>query len=168
LKKLASCNRSITEALSLASELNDAHALATARWYTAAVAHFVRNSTRVASVAADLIELSMRHGFTYWLAGGTILHGWARAVSEDVTDGLALIEAGIHERCATGSMLAMPFFLALKAEALHLAGRTSEALDTIREADAFVDQYEERAWCTELHRLRGVFLAGYRRRRASN
>ena len=55
-------------------------------------------------------------------------------------------------------MLRMPYFLALKAEALHLADRTSEALEAIAEAEAWVERSEERWWCAELHRLRGVFL----------
>ena len=46
----------------------------------------------------------------------------------------------------------------MKAEALHLADRTSEALEAIKEAEALVERYEERRLCAELHRLRGVFL----------
>ncbi len=42
---------------------------------------------------------------------------------------------------------------------MHLVNRTSEALEVIREAEAFVEKSEERWWCAELHRLRGVFLA---------
>jgi hypothetical protein len=56
-------------------------------------------------------------------------------------------------------MLSMPYFLALKAETLNLADRTPEAVEAIREAEAVVERYEERSWCAELHRLRGVFLA---------
>ena len=55
-------------------------------------------------------------------------------------------------------MLAVPFYLALKAEALHLAGRTSEGLEAITEAEALVARTEERWWSAELHRLRAVFL----------
>ena len=55
-------------------------------------------------------------------------------------------------------MLRMPCYLALKAEALHLANRTSEALEVIKEAEAVVERFEERGWSAELHRLRGVFL----------
>jgi hypothetical protein len=47
----------------------------------------------------------------------------------------------------------------MKAEALHLADRTSEALEAIKEAEALVERFEERWWCAELHRLRSVFLA---------
>jgi hypothetical protein len=56
-------------------------------------------------------------------------------------------------------MLAVPYWLALKSEALYLADRTSEALEAIREAEAFAEPREERWWCGELYRLRGVFLA---------
>ena len=49
--------------------------------------------------------------------------------------------------------------LALRAEALYLAGRTSEALEEIREAEALAERLEERWWSAELHRLRAVFLA---------
>jgi hypothetical protein len=52
----------------------------------------------------------------------------------------------------------MPYYLALKAEALHLADRAFEALDAIRQAEALAERFEERWWCAELHRFRGVFL----------
>jgi predicted ATPase len=52
----------------------------------------------------------------------------------------------------------VPYYLAPKAEGLYLADRTSEALEALKEAEALVDKSEERWWCAELHRLRGVFL----------
>ena len=52
----------------------------------------------------------------------------------------------------------MPIWLALKAEALHLADRTSEALEATTEAEGFVEKFEVRWWSAELHRLQGVFL----------
>jgi hypothetical protein len=70
-----------------------------------------------------------------------------------------LIEDGIEDHRATGSTLAVPLFLALKAEALHLADRTSEALEAIKGAETLAERFEERWCCAELHRLRGVFLA---------
>ena len=56
-------------------------------------------------------------------------------------------------------MLALAYYLALKAEALHLADRISEALQAIKDAEAVVQKTEERQHLAELHRLRGVFLA---------
>ena len=54
--------------------------------------------------------------------------------------------------------LRLPYFLALKAEALHLADRTVEALEAIREAQVVAERSEGRWWCAEMYRLRGVFL----------
>jgi predicted ATPase len=53
----------------------------------------------------------------------------------------------------------VPYYLALKAEALYLAHRASEALETIGAAETLVERSGERWWYAELHRLRGVFLA---------
>jgi hypothetical protein len=69
-----------------------------------------------------------------------------------------LIEDGIEDIRATGSTLMMPLLLALKAEALHLADRTSEALEAIEGAEALAERFKGRWWCAELQRLRGVFL----------
>ena len=110
-------------------------------------------------LALDLIELSTRQNFAIWLPIGAILRGWARSLSGDTDEGIASIEDGIADCQANESLLLVPYWLALKAEALHLADRTSEALEAISEAEAVVERSGERWWCAELHRLRAVFLA---------
>ena len=52
-----------------------------------------------------------------------------------------------------------PYYLALKAEVLHLANRTSEALEAIEGANALIETSGERWWWAEVQRLRGAFLA---------
>ena len=69
------------------------------------------------------------------------------------------IEQGIRDYRATGALLSLPHFLGLKAEALYLADRTSEALEAITEAEALAQRIEHRDFWADLHRLRGVFLA---------
>jgi hypothetical protein len=83
----------------------------------------------------------------------------ARNASGGTTEGITWIEDGLRDFRVTGSILGIPFFLALKAGALHLADRTSEALAAINEAEALAENFENRYWCAEMHRLRGVFLA---------
>ena len=135
------------------------NALALALYFAGALAHFERNAVEVERLASDLIELSTRHNFALWLAGGAILRSWARSASGRTVDGISRIEEGIGDWRATGSTICLPLFLALKAEALHLADRTPEALEAIKEAEAQAERSEERWWNAELHRLRGVFLA---------
>ena len=105
-----------------------------------------------------MLELSTRQNFALWRAAGTVLRGWARSVSGGLAEGIAWIEDGIREYRVTGSTLFVPYWLALKAEALHRADRTSEAVEAINEALAVVETTEGRWWSAELQRLRGVYL----------
>jgi hypothetical protein len=106
-----------------------------------------------------LIELSTRYNFVYWLAVGAIWRGWARSASGNTAEGIPGIEQGIKELRATGSVLDLAPDLARKAEALHLADRTPEALDAISEAVAIAERFEHGYCSAELRWLRGVFLA---------
>ena len=56
-------------------------------------------------------------------------------------------------------MRGLSYYLSLKAETLHLAGRTQEAIEAINEAERLAERFEDRVSCANLHRLRGVFLA---------
>jgi predicted ATPase len=95
----------------------------------------------------------------YWLAPAEIYRGWARSASGNTAEGIPWIEQGIRDYRATGSVLDLPLYLTLKAEALHLVDRISEALEAINEAEALAERFEQRFHFSELHRLRGVFLA---------
>jgi predicted ATPase len=156
--EIASCQPTIAEAISLAKELNDMYGLAVALIYAAILAYLERNLADVERYSSDLIELSTRHHFAQWIAIGAVYRGWARSASGETSDGISWIEDGTRNYRATGAILSVPNCLALKAEALYLADRTSEALDAIIEAEAIVERREERWWCAELHRLKGVFL----------
>jgi predicted ATPase len=148
----------MAQAISLAKELKDTHALAVALHYAAILGHFERNPEQVERLASDLIELSMRQHFATWLPGGAVLRGWARSASGDIAESMAWIEEGIEDWRATGATMFVPYYLGLKSEALYLADRTSEALEAIKEAERLATTSEERWWYAELHRLRGVFL----------
>jgi hypothetical protein len=157
--EIPSCCATIAEAISLAKELNDMHGLAVALSYAAHLAQYERSASEVERLASDLIELSTRHSFAHWLAIGEVLRGWARSASGNTAQSLSWIEDGIEDYRATGSTGWIAYFLTLKGEALHLADRTSEALQAIREAEAIVERRGGRAMCAELCRLRCVFLA---------
>jgi serine/threonine protein kinase/tetratricopeptide (TPR) repeat protein len=148
----------IAEAIALAKELNDTYALAVALFHAAFLAQFERNHLEVQRLASDLIELSTRQSFAVWLTGGEVFRGWAHSTSGSTEEGLAWLEDGLRGYCAAGSMLNMPYALALKAECFHLADRTPEALATIKEAEELAESSGESWWGAELQRLRGVFL----------
>jgi predicted ATPase len=156
--EMASCQATMAAAIGLAKEREDLHTLAEALFFAAILAQYQRNPGEVERLASDLTELSARHNFAFWLAGGGILRGWARSASGDTVEGVSRIEKGIQAYRATGSTLGVPFGLVLKAEALHLADRTLEALEAIGEAGMLAESFGERSSCVELYRLRGLFL----------
>jgi len=158
LGEIDSCHATIAEAISIARELNDMHGLAVALLFAAILAQLERNPPRTESFAAEMIEVSTHQNFEAWLASGDILRGWARSASGDISEGISWIEDGIRNYRATGSILAVPYWLTLKAEVLHLADRSSEALEAIKEAEALIERSGERWLYAELYLFRGVFL----------
>jgi tetratricopeptide (TPR) repeat protein len=159
LGEMSSSQASIAEAVSISKRVNDMHALALALYWAARLAADDRNPGEVERLASELIELSTRHSFVFWLATGEVYRGWARSAFGNTTEGIPWLEQGIRDFRATGAVLALPVWLAQKAEALHLANRTSEALEAINEAEALAERFEQRFCWAELRRLRGVLLA---------
>jgi tetratricopeptide (TPR) repeat protein len=157
--EIASCHALMDEGISLAKELKDTNALVLALNWAAALAYCERDPVEVDRFASEVIELSTRHNFVSWLAHGAINRGWARSASGNTAEGIPRIEQGIRDLRSTGTVLTLPDYLAGKAEALHLADRTSEALKAINEAVAIAEKFEHGYYSAELHRLRGLFLA---------
>jgi tetratricopeptide (TPR) repeat protein len=159
LGEIASCQVKLDEAISLAKQLKDMWALALALHWAVVLGRVKGNPAEVDRLVSELIELSTRHNFVFFLALGAIYRGWARSASGDTAEGIAWIEQGIRDYRATGAVLGLPYHLALKAEALYLADRTSEALEAISEAVAIAERFEHRDCSPELHWLHAVFLA---------
>ena len=99
------------------------HALAVALGWATGLAEIEHNSAEVDRLASDIIELSARDNFAQRLAEGNIHRGWARSASGDTAQGIPSIEQGIRDVRATGTLLTLPYYLGLKAEALYLADR---------------------------------------------
>jgi serine/threonine protein kinase len=157
--EIASCYALMDEAISTAKELKDWYGLAMALASAAGLGCAERNPAEVDRLASDLIELSTRHNLSHLLAIGTIYRGWALSATDNKAEGISRIEQGIRDLRAIGSVLELSAHLAHKAEALHLADSTSEALEVINEAVAIAERFEHGYCSAELHRLRGVFLA---------
>jgi predicted ATPase len=131
-----------------------AHAL-----YMAAMVHWFRREPQTAQKCAEAgIALCTEHSLHFWLAGGTIMRGWALAAQGESAAGVAQIHHGLAEWQSTGARVLVPFHLAVLAEALGVAGRTEEALSSLAEALSVADATGERVYNAELHRLRGEFL----------
>jgi serine/threonine protein kinase/tetratricopeptide (TPR) repeat protein len=149
---------SMAEAISVAKEFQDGHGLAVALFHATVLAYREHNLEEVERLASELVELSTKQNFAHFVAVGTVLLGWNRSAVGNTTQGISWIQDGMERLRASGSLLGMLSMLALKAEALHLAGRTAEALDAIEEAEDLEEASGGAWWCAELYRLRALFL----------
>jgi serine/threonine protein kinase len=156
--EIISSRATMAEAISLAERSKDVYSLAMTLSFAANLEVGERNFAEVERYSSDLIELSTPHHFAHFLAVGSILSGWARSASGNTAEGVLWIEQGIRDFRATGSVLSLPYYLSLQAEALHLAGRAPEALEAINEGEKLAERFEQRNSLSRLHRLRGVFL----------
>jgi len=129
LGEVTSSLPTMAEAIALAKELNDMYGLAAALNCAGIIGSLNRDAAEADRVASDLIELSTRHLFAQWLAAGQPFRGWARSASGDPAEGISWIVDGTEDWRATGSKMCVPYWLALKAEALYLSNRLSEALE---------------------------------------
>jgi hypothetical protein len=131
LGEIASCHAMMDEAISLAKELNDKNSLALALQLAATIAISHGDPAKVERLASELIELSTRHSFSYYITVGTILRGWAYSASGETAGGIAWIEQGIKDFRSTGTIMGLPSFLTLKAQA-HLLQLAAFCFRTIK------------------------------------
>ena len=157
LGQIASSRSTMKEAILVANRLENTHGIAVALHFAATLSYMEQNPTAAARLSAELVELSTRQHFPHFRAFGTALLGWTRSVAGLFTQGISWMDDGIEELRTSGALLPISILLAPKAEALYRANRTSEALDTIKQAEMLVERTEAR-WSAEFHRLRAIFL----------
>jgi|ERR1700722_6560795 len=97
------------EGISIAKELKDRNALVLALNYAAGLAVLERDPLEVDRLASEMIALSRRNNFAYWLALGAIYRGWARSASGNTAEGESrlmihnLYSGRLSELCRTGN-----------------------------------------------------------------
>jgi predicted ATPase len=146
------------DALALVHELSHPYSLAFARVWAAIVSQFRRDVSAVHEHAEATAVLSTEQGFTLWAAWGTSLRGWTLAIQGQGEAGVAQVRQGIAAWRATGAVLGVPYFCTVLAEVSDHLGHTEDGIQALAEAHTLVEQYEERWWEAEVHRLRGVLL----------
>jgi predicted ATPase len=146
------------EALAVAHELSHPYSLAFAWCVAAFVFQFCRDVPAVHQHAEAAVALSTAQGFPQWAAMGRSLRGWALAMQGQGEEGMAQVRQEISAYRATGTTLAAPYFYTLQADICDHLGHIEDGLQALTEAHALVEQYEDRWWEAEIHRLRGVLL----------
>jgi len=124
--------------------------------FAARVGQFRREVQLAYERAEATITLSTEQGFTYWLAEGTILRGWALAEQGQEEEGLRQLHQGLAAYGATGAKLWQLYYLSLMAEVHGKVGRVEEGLAELAEALSLVQNTGETEHEAELYRLKGT------------
>jgi predicted ATPase len=146
------------EALTLARELSHplsrASALDHAAWL-----HQYRRERRLAQdqTEADM-ALCREQGFAFFLADGTIMHGWALAAQGRRAEGMTQMQQGMATLRTIGVGVLLPRDHTMLAEAYGESGQVEEGLRLLAEALATAHQQGAHLWEPELYRVKGGLL----------
>jgi class 3 adenylate cyclase/predicted ATPase len=147
-------NRS-QEALVFAHDLSHPSSLAQALIWTAWLHQYRREEQMAQDRAEAAISLSTDQGFPLWLGMATVFLGKALAEQGQEEAGTVQIRQGVAMLQAIGVGTALPYYLALLAEAYGKTGQTEEGLALLTEALVHAHKYAERLYKAELYRLKG-------------
>jgi TOMM system kinase/cyclase fusion protein len=137
-----------------ARELGQPFSLACALFFAGELRAFRREPEALREHNDELMALSTRQGFPYWLTMATAQRGWLHTQEGKAEEGIADIRAGSN----FGGMRRDPHVFAFLAEAYRTQGQIAEALAALSEAADMVDAGQT-LYQAELHRLRGELLA---------
>jgi predicted ATPase len=146
------------EALTLGQELSHPYSLAYALQSAMRLHRFRREVQAAREQAEALVTLSNQQGFAQWLAGGTMMCGWALTAQGQEGEGMAQMHHGLTAWRAMGIEVGLPYWLTMLAEAYGSTGQVEAGRRVLAEALALIDTTEERWWEAELHRLKGELL----------
>lgn len=146
------------EALALARKLAHPFSLGYALNFAVLLYNDLRDQTLAQTLNEEAIALGRRHELHYWLPTGLIIQGRFLVEQGEIAAGIVQIRAGIRAYESTQQDLYRPYSLAMLAQAQAQAGTPEQSLTTLDEALATVNQYGDRWYEAELHRLKGEFL----------
>jgi predicted ATPase len=146
------------ETLDLARELAHPPSLANALSFAATLHQFRQEGQETQILAEATVVLATEQGLAQWQAAGTFLRGWVLTAQGQGADGLAQLHQGLAAYRATGTVLDLPWYLGVLAEAYGRTGQAEAGLTTLVEALAAVDKTD--FYEAELYRLKGTLLLG--------
>jgi predicted ATPase len=146
------------QAIALSQRLSQPSTAALALYFAAMLSHCRREPRLVHERADAARAVAAEHQFSFWLAGGTILGGWALAWERSRAEGLAQIHQGLDAWQATGSQTYQTYHLALLAEVLSLDRHLKEGLAVLAQAQDLACRSGERFYEAELYRLQGELV----------
>ena len=147
------------DAVRLAEELAHPYSLVQALSYSAYVNQLRHDTDRVQECAKATITLCTEQAIApHYLAGATILRGWAMVAESRDDEGIAQIRQGIDVLQFKGAGLRQSYYMSLLIDAYGLADEADQGLQVVADALDLVGTVGERTWEAELYRLQGTLL----------
>ncbi|MFM9887269.1 MAG: ATP-binding protein, partial [Burkholderiales bacterium] len=151
-------NGLVDEGIALARELEHPFSLAVGLWFGGAVKLFRDDAAQGQAFAAELRELSQRHGFKSTEPHAIFQLGWAQTVAGHIQSGLRLMEQGEDRLRVLGQHGWRHFCLATMAEAHARLGETARALALVNQAIELAERTNIESWRPEFLRRRAQWM----------
>ena len=154
LGRVGEAGKLAEEALRRARESGHLHSLSHALGVAGQLLRCYRREAEIVrGHASEAIALAEENGFAFWLPWGHLLHGWALAELGQPAQGVAEMEDAIASVSPW-----QQYANALLAQGYAKMGRTDEALATLNQAVARLENTGERMGQAEILRLKGEVL----------
>jgi len=122
---------------------------------------FQRNPVGVDLLASKVGVLAAEHGFRFWGAIASAMHGWARVCQGDVRAGIEELEAARNAHAESLAHVASAHIAAFLAEAYLRAGESTAGLAAVDDGLQVAETTLDRTYWPELWRIKGeLLLAG--------
>jgi predicted ATPase len=146
------------EALTLARKLNHPFSLADVHCFAGCLFNEMRrDGVSLKQNAEELMRLTAEK-VPGWQQTGRCYRGESLTMMGQVQEGIIQIREGLAEKHSMDALCYFSGSQGILAEAQAKEGLLVDALDTLDEALAFVEDTDERYWEAELYRLRGKVL----------
>jgi len=147
----------LRDSTALAEQCDDRYSLAYALCYISANLHEFCAADGSAPVERGL-EIATQDGYKLWIMYGSVHRAFSRVDKLGSESALEELRDSIDAIFDLGVYLNTPYFMTLLARAYLRAGRISQGLQILDEAQQSTESRGENWWLSEIHRLRGEIL----------
>jgi tetratricopeptide (TPR) repeat protein len=119
---------------------------------------FMRNKELVQNLSAELAHLGKRYEFPFYILMSDMYEGWLMAQRGNAIAGMALVQTSVDKVRTMGTRQFEPFWQALLAEVMLLAGQYKMAAYEINRGLAHADESGNIYWNAHLLKLKGDVL----------
>lgn len=152
--------KAISRGLERADEISHPFSLAISLQAACWLEWLFENKEATREHAENLISLSSKNGFTFYLGLGEVFLGRLMVEDGDVDEGLEMIQQGYLDRMVhSGGKLFHSFYSLLLAQALIVDNQLDAAQETLEEAMDLAQSMNEMCYLSEMICLRGTVHA---------